>query len=179
MTQFNRATAASYALKYVTKYNPDWPSFVGKGGDCTNFVSQALFAGGWTMRTSGINGNLLWFCGKADHPSFRSHSWANAGELTKYLSLTDRAKKCRMADLALGDVVQLKDYDIVHHTMLVTGVLPNSIRQPVAFVTYHTNDVAQKPLTAIASQEMLFWKINDSFDDAYESKDLPSGLRAG
>jgi hypothetical protein len=179
MKVFNRTAAAGYALKYVTKYNPEWPSFTGKGGDCTNFVSQALFAGGWTMRTDGVNGTLLWFCGNADHPSLRSHSWANAGEFTKYLSTTDRARKCRMIDLALGDVVQLRDYSIIHHTLIVTGVLPNSMKQPVVFVTYHTNDVAQKPLTAVASEEMLFWKINDMFEPTYESRDLPSGLRAG
>ncbi|MEU1409970.1 amidase domain-containing protein, partial [Streptomyces sp. NPDC005728] len=39
----------SYATKYWNNYNPDYPDYNGHGagGDCTNFVSQSLKAGGW------------------------------------------------------------------------------------------------------------------------------------
>ena len=49
---YNRAAAATYADTYWQSYNPAWPSFARKGGDCTNFVSQALYAGGIAMRPS-------------------------------------------------------------------------------------------------------------------------------
>ena len=42
---YDRAAAATYADTYWQSYNPSWPSFARKGGDCTNFVSQALYAG--------------------------------------------------------------------------------------------------------------------------------------
>ena len=47
-----RGEAATYADTYWQSYNPAWPSFAKKGGDCTNFVSQALYAGGIAMRPS-------------------------------------------------------------------------------------------------------------------------------
>ncbi|HEX2461980.1 MAG TPA: amidase domain-containing protein, partial [Vicinamibacterales bacterium] len=49
---YDRATAATYADTYWQSYNPAWPSIAKKGGDCTNFVSQALYAGGIAMRPS-------------------------------------------------------------------------------------------------------------------------------
>jgi hypothetical protein len=42
---YSGAAAATYADNYWQSYNPDWPSFTRKGGDCTNFVSQVLYAG--------------------------------------------------------------------------------------------------------------------------------------
>jgi Putative amidase domain len=43
---FNRIVAAHYATRYATNYNRSW---LADEEDCTNFVSQALYAGGWTM----------------------------------------------------------------------------------------------------------------------------------
>lgn len=44
-----------YAHKYAKKYNPEYrvPT---SGSDCTNFVSQALYAGGLSMNPSSIRG---------------------------------------------------------------------------------------------------------------------------
>lgn len=57
---FNGGTAAEYARTYATSRNPDYKNFT--TNDCTNFVSQSLFAGGWTLvgtvdRTNDAN----WF----------------------------------------------------------------------------------------------------------------------
>jgi hypothetical protein len=49
---YNGAAAAAYADSYWQTYNPAWPSFASTGGDCTNFVSQALHAGGIAMHLS-------------------------------------------------------------------------------------------------------------------------------
>lgn len=45
-TNFNRELAAAYAQKYALNYNPEYKDFSDSGGDCTNFVSQCLAAGG-------------------------------------------------------------------------------------------------------------------------------------
>jgi hypothetical protein len=59
---YNGAAAAAYADTYWQNYNSTYPSFANSGGDCTNFVSQALFAGGITMRLSPPNsGNAAWY----------------------------------------------------------------------------------------------------------------------
>lgn len=63
---FNRAAAAAYAEKWALKgetdaearenRNREYDYFGGEGGDCTNFASQALKAGGMRfMRANGYN----------------------------------------------------------------------------------------------------------------------------
>lgn len=52
---YNYKAMADYATKYWSNYNPDYPNFngAGAGGDCTNFVSQALkAAAGSTSRAT-------------------------------------------------------------------------------------------------------------------------------
>jgi hypothetical protein len=162
--RYDRRGAAVYALRYFAKYNPDWPSF--SGSDCTNFVSQALYAGGWSMVHAMPWAWTAWFSGKAGSgQNYHSKTWTVAFDFSKYLACSGRAKRCAKSELAMGDVVQLRDYDRIHHTMLVTGILPDSMKRNMAFVTFHTYDKAQKPLAAIFADEFMCWKILDNFSE--------------
>src|SRR5665811_369841 len=76
---YNGAAAAAYADAYWQNYNPVWPSFANSGGDCTNFVSQALQAGGIAMRTSPpYSGNAAWYMLKSKHRWSYALPWINA-----------------------------------------------------------------------------------------------------
>lgn len=44
---FNIDEACTYAETYALNPNPNYKSFEGIGGDCTNFISQILYAGGF------------------------------------------------------------------------------------------------------------------------------------
>lgn len=46
---YNRTDSTNYALDYYNSINPDYPDLHSLGGDCANFVSQCLFAGGKSM----------------------------------------------------------------------------------------------------------------------------------
>jgi hypothetical protein len=41
--------AANYAMEYCANYNPYYPNYADLGGDCANFVSQAMIAGGFSF----------------------------------------------------------------------------------------------------------------------------------
>ena len=43
---YNPSAAVSYAKQYCSNYNPKYPNYRNLGGDCANFVSQCLIAGG-------------------------------------------------------------------------------------------------------------------------------------
>ena len=43
--EYNRARAVAYAKKWALSRNPLFVNFAGRGGDCTSFVSQCLYAG--------------------------------------------------------------------------------------------------------------------------------------
>lgn len=76
---YNGAAAAAYADTYWKTYNPAWPSFANNGGDCANFVSQALYAGGVSMRLSPPNsGNAAWFMLKVKRHWSYALPWINA-----------------------------------------------------------------------------------------------------
>ena len=42
---YDRQRAVEYARRWALERNPIFEDYTGIGGDCTNFVSQAIFAG--------------------------------------------------------------------------------------------------------------------------------------
>lgn len=48
-TSYVGSDAANYALNYYNGTNPNYPNLRNMGGDCANFVSQCMFAGGKSM----------------------------------------------------------------------------------------------------------------------------------
>ena len=50
---YDREAAVAYAAQYALLYNPVFGSWADSGGDCANFVSQCLLAGGLPMKRSG------------------------------------------------------------------------------------------------------------------------------
>lgn len=86
-TGYSGTAAAQYADTYWSTYNPAYPSFANKGGDCTNFVSQALFAGGIQMRTSPTyGGNAAWYMLQNHRKFSYSVTWVNAQDVSVFLS---------------------------------------------------------------------------------------------
>lgn len=167
MKQFNRRVAAEYALKYALQANPAWPHY---NSDCTSFVSQALYAGGWTMlRLSQddslpwrVTDTLAWYSGKAgSNAREQSWTWSNVNAFKEFLKWSGRAKTCSMWDLDLGDVVQLEDYGITHHTMIVTGLFADELNVKIPYVSYHSNDVRNKSLFDIQAEKFYYWKVLD------------------
>jgi Putative amidase domain len=134
---YNGAAAAAYADTYWQSYNPAWPSFANHGGDCTNFVSQALYAGGIAMRTSPPNsGNAAWYMLKNTHHGWSyALPWINAQDqsifalqhlpgVTQVASYYGLAPGQTMADNASqGDIV-LYDFNndgVYDHEAIVTA----------------------------------------------------------
>jgi Putative amidase domain len=155
---YNGAAAAAYADTYWQNYNQAWPSFAKRGGDCTNFVSQALYAGGIAMRSSpSYSGDAAWYMlPKARHSWSYSLSWINAqGQsifvlqylpgVTQVASYYGVAPGQRVADNASeGDIV-LYDFDndrVYDHEAILTasdGANPDGTAD-WDLVDAHTND---------------------------------------
>ncbi|MGO4754976.1 amidase domain-containing protein, partial [Streptomyces sp. 2MCAF27] len=53
-TTYNYAAMATYAEKYWKNYNTAYRRFNSAGGDCTNYISQSLYAGGWKNDTTAL-----------------------------------------------------------------------------------------------------------------------------
>jgi hypothetical protein len=133
---YNGAAAAAYADAYWQNYNAAWPSFANSGGDCTNFVSQALYAGGIVMRTSpSYSGNAAWYMLTSKHRWSYALPWVNAQDnsifalqhlpgVTQVASYYGVAPGQTVADNATeGDVV-LYDFNndgVYDHEAIVTA----------------------------------------------------------
>ncbi len=63
ISTYSPEKAVEYAITYAFNYNTDrYPSYAGKGGDCANFISQALNAGGKPMIGANATNFNNWFC---------------------------------------------------------------------------------------------------------------------
>ncbi len=96
---YNGAVAAAYADTYWSNYNSAWPSFANRGGDCTNFVSQALYAGGLPMRTSPTySGDAAWYMIENHKKWSYSNPWVNAQD-NSILMLQNMPGVTKVADV--------------------------------------------------------------------------------
>ena len=57
---YNVSKAIAYADKYCINYNSSYNSYKGRGGDCANFVSQCLFAGGFKQDSVWYRHSVAW-----------------------------------------------------------------------------------------------------------------------
>ncbi|MDB4894189.1 MAG: hypothetical protein JWN15_451 [Firmicutes bacterium] len=116
---YNRSQAVRYAARWWAGYNPAFSAFL--DDDCTNFVSQCLFAGGMPMAFTGRRDRGWWYRGPREQWSY---SWAVANSLRRYLPSSGRAQERDAArQLLPGDVIAY-DWDgdgVWQHTSLVIG----------------------------------------------------------
>jgi hypothetical protein len=118
--QYNRLKAVQYAERWWNDYNPAFKSF--PENDCTNYISQCLYAGGAPMRGNPNRGSGWWISGNK-----WSWSWTIAHAFRLYLGNSKvglRAKEVsNIEQLMLGDVIC---YDFegdgrFNHITIVTG----------------------------------------------------------
>ena len=100
---YNRIAARDYAYKYWSSYNPAYTSYKGNGGDCANFVSQCIHAG-------GIPTDATW---KAD-----SVSWIRASAVPSYMMNKGYATKTSYTNATAGSFAYTSSG--AGHAVLVT-----------------------------------------------------------
>ncbi|GGJ88141.1 hypothetical protein GCM10007063_08310 [Lentibacillus kapialis] len=98
---YDRRAAVQYAERWWNSYNPAYRRF---NVDCTNYVSQCMYAGGAPMRGAPDRASGWWY--QNDNWSF---SWAVAHSLRWYLSGSMsglKGKEMELArDLIPGDII--------------------------------------------------------------------------
>ncbi|MFI9752234.1 amidase domain-containing protein [Streptomyces collinus] len=146
-TTYDYKAMAAYAEKHWNAYNKDYPDFNGRGagGDCTNFVSQSLKAGGWKHVPGYVYDYTRWF-GNAD---IQSHSFIGVNEWSWFTQNSKRTTPlANVYQLEVGDVLQV-DFDkdgSKDHTMIVTyksGGVP--------YLTYHSNNTLRRSVASIVA----------------------------
>jgi hypothetical protein len=156
--EYDRSLAVAYAHRWAHQRNPVYYSYDGIGGDCTNFVSQCLFAGAREMNYSPAYG---WYYLSANN---KSPSWTGVPFLRNFLIGNKSgpgpfAVEATAAEMMPGDVVQLSfEGKSFQHSALVVaaGSLPAAEN---ILVATHSDDQDYYALTGYAYQSIRFIHI--------------------
>lgn len=137
---YQRSRAVAYAAKWALARNPQYFNFDGIGGDCTNFVSQCLHAGGAFMNYTRDVG---WYY---NNPDDRAAAWSGVPYLYKFLIQNKGrgpyAVEAPISSLEPGDIIQLGNgKGNWYHSLFITGV-----QNGVPLVTTHSFDAHMRPL---------------------------------
>ncbi|WP_227939614.1 amidase domain-containing protein [Alkalihalobacillus deserti] len=142
---YNRLEAVKYAERWWDDYNPEYRKFT---NNCTNFISQCLYAGGAEMTVHSNRAKGWWY--RSDNWSF---SWAVAHAFRWYLSGAQNGlrgvEKESASELQSGDVI-CYDFDgdgRWQHSTIVVAKDPNG--EPL--VNAQTSN-----------SRMRYWKYEDS-----------------
>ena len=141
-TSYSGSSAATYARTYALSYNTNYPSYALSGGDCTNFVSQCLYAGGIPMNgsnssTGTYNSTTKWYCictvseyhGNYEHREYAvTTSWIRVSDFNTYMTTVASSKTTKTSistlyyGCSVGDVVQLanKTTGTPYHTIIIS-----------------------------------------------------------
>ena len=153
---YDREAAVRYAHRYAYARNPAYGAFDEIGGDCANFVSQCLYAGGFPMQP-GPEG---WYYRSMGD---RAPAWTGVFFLKRFL-LTHRGMGPRGAAAALerarpGDVIFL---DFLGEGAFTHSALVVAAGAGQAMVAAHTVDSDFRPLDSYLYRAALLVAIGDS-----------------
>lgn len=125
---YNRSAAKTYALKYVLSPNSKYANFEKDRGNCTNFTSQCLYAGGIKKDKTG---NYKWYYESVND---RAPAWTSANHFRNYYKNNVgsssikglNAKSCKFEATRLGDLAQKVVSGKAKHTMFISGYLADN-----------------------------------------------------
>ena len=147
--EYNRARAVEYARRWALSRNPLFINFAGRGGDCTSFVSQCIYAGSCQMNFTPDFG---WYYINENN---RAPAWSSVEFFYDFITGNPNfaSKNGGVGPFGIevdatgvyeGDVVQLADdTGDFYHTLIITG-----FSEGQTLVSAHTNDALDRPLSS-------------------------------
>ena len=144
INNYDRKKALNYANRWALARNPGYYDFSNLGGDCTNFCSQVLHAGGCNMNYES-NG---WYYKDGNN---KSPSWTGVNFLYEFLIRSKDfgpvAYEVNVRDIKIGDIIQLsfQTGNLYNHSLIVVshGIYANVSNIKVST---HTDDRYHYPL---------------------------------
>ena len=170
---YNRENAVAYARKYAFGQNSAFGNFAGIGGNCTNFVSQAIYAGGCVMNYMPTFG---WYYISLDE---RSPSWTGVeyffNFITQNAGVGPYGRVATADEAEIGDVIQLgRNEEGYYHTLIIVGF---DGEDPL--VAAQTDNAYARPLSTYDYDYSRFIKILGIRYDAPDSYNCFETLMQG
>lgn len=139
---YQRQRAVDYAQRWALSRNPAYYSFNEIGGDCTNFVSQCVYAGAGVMNPTPDTG--WYYYG----PNDRAAAWTSVSHFYRFMTAnTGIGPFATLADqsaLEPGDVIQLgRENGEFYHSLLVLELTGTEV-----YIASHSQDSLYRPLSS-------------------------------
>ena len=121
---FDKENAIKYAHRWAFDRNPNFLNFENIGGDCTNYVSQILLAGGCKMDMTPVLG---WYYNNSND---KSPSWTGVEQFYNYITKDKNfgiiGKEIDLDEVEAGDIAQLSfNGRTYQHTPFIVEVMRN------------------------------------------------------
>ena len=170
---YEREKALLYAEKYAFSQNPLFGDFRDIGGNCTNFVSQCVYAGSCKMNYTPTFG---WYYISLEQ---RAASWTGVEFFYNFMTSNQGVgpfgKEITKEECEIGDVVQLGNKtDGYYHSLIAVGFDEDDI-----LVAAQTNDAYMRPLSSYSYDFARFIKILGVRFEIPSSKDCFESLYEG
>ena len=146
---YDRTRAVAYAKRWAFSRNPLFTDFTGLGGNCTNFVSQAIFAGGCVMNYTPDFG---WYY---ISPEDRAPAWSSVEYFFDFITGAPRfaarnggegpyGRVVERPFAMVGDAIQYANAEgDWYHTVIISKITENEI-----FVCAQSDDALDRPLSS-------------------------------
>ena len=172
--EYNRERARKYAEKWATQRNPLFGNYEKLGGNCTNFVSQCVYAGSCQMNFTPVFG---WYF-LSDMA--RTASWTGVEFFYNFITQNESfgpfGREILPYQAMLGDVIQLgRDDTGYYHSLLIVGFAEDTY-----LVAAQSEDAFMRPLNTYTYDYARFIHIDgvrvevpsvsDCFDSVYNGE---------
>ena len=160
---YQRTKAVAYAHKWAYGRNPAYYDYENIGGDCTNFASQCLHAGGGIMNFTPTFG---WYYLDANR---KAPAWTGVEYLYRFLTREKNspgpiAELCSITALRPGDLIQLSfDGQTFHHCPVVVAA-GNPAAPENILLAAHSYDADNRPLSTYDYRKVRFLHITGVID---------------
>lgn len=155
--KYNRNKVVKYAEKWAYDRNPNYYNYDKIGGDCTNFVSQCIFAGSGIMNYTNTTG---WYYNNAND---KSPSWTGVEYLYNFLvnnkSIGPQGIQANQENVNIGDIIQLSfDENSFAHSLIIIGKEGNDLNK--IYVAAHTFNSYNRKLSTYQYKKIRFIHID-------------------
>lgn len=152
---YNRARALEYAQKWALSRNPLFVDYTGRGGNCTNFVSQCVYAGSCTMNYTPVFG--WYYLTDAQ----RAPAWTGVPYFFNFVvqnqGVGPYGVQVGQEEAEPADVIQLYRADVGwYHTLLIVGLREED---GVPLVAAQSDDAYNRPLDTYTYEAARFIHI--------------------
>lgn len=175
---YRRAIAVAYAHKWAFGRNPKFFDYEEIGGDCTNFASQCLYAGGGLMNYTPTFG---WYYISSNN---KAPAWTGVEYFRNFLLREEPtpgpfAREVGLEELMPGDFIQFNfKGEIFSHTPIVVSIgvppTPGNV-----LLAAHSYDADYRPLDSYTYQQIRYLHILGSYGRDGVTWELPQTPEEG